>query len=109
MSDRKAYAILVLVLAGLYGGVKATWWWAGQPSRLPSSMPRDSVWIPGMPLPISWHRGWWFGCWIDTDGHSNRCRLYDKQVLYDDLYVSCDDKAPVRPSELKLKPPPDSS
>jgi hypothetical protein len=88
-------------------------WWGGQPSIRPRDMPRDSVWIHAPNLPFEWHHGWWFGCWIDSDGHSNRCRLWggqgDKPIVFEGLYISCKDHSPVPASELKLKAPPDSS
>jgi hypothetical protein len=86
-------------------------WWGGQPSIRPRDMPRDSVWIHAPNLPFEWHHGWWFGCWIDSDGHSNRCRLWggqgDKPIVFEGLYISCKDHSPVPASELKLKAPPD--
>ena len=68
-----------LPAAALAAIVCAIWfvsWWGGQPSLRPRNMPRDSVWIHAPSLPFEWHHGWWFGCWIDADGRSNRCRLW---------------------------------
>jgi hypothetical protein len=88
-------------------------WWGGQPSLRPSDMPRDSVWIHAPNLPFEWHRGWWFGCWIDSDGHSDRCRLWSAELTdpieYEGRYFSCENNSPVPLSELKLKAPQDSS
>jgi hypothetical protein len=88
-------------------------WWGAQSSKRPDDMPADSVWIDASALSFSWHCGWWFGCWIDSDGHSNRCRLWaygsDKPIVYEGLYVSCDSNSPVPAGELKIKVPPDKS
>lgn len=80
-------------------------------ARRPSDMPRNSVWIDAPALPFSFYHGWWFGCWIDSDGRSNRCRLWGSgglQTVYEGLYVSCDSKAPVQGNELQLSAPADS-
>jgi hypothetical protein len=98
------------------GGILAIYivlaWWGAQPSKRPANMPSDSVWIDAPTLPFSWHHGWWFGCWIDADGVSNRCRLLaarsDNLVVYEGLYVSCDSNSPVPANELKIKAPVES-
>jgi hypothetical protein len=36
------------------------------PPTRPRFMPLNSVWIDAPPLPISWHRGWWFGCGLSS-------------------------------------------
>jgi hypothetical protein len=57
------------------------------------------------------YHGWWFGCWMDSDGSSNRCRLWGSgglNTVYEGLYVSCDSKLPVRKEELQLSAPADS-
>jgi hypothetical protein len=78
-------------------------------ARRPSDMPRNSVWIEAPALPFSFYHGWWFGCWIDSDGKSNRCKLSSAgTTVYEGLYVSCDGKAPVQREELQLSAPPDS-
>jgi hypothetical protein len=80
-------------------------------ARRPSDMPRNSVWIDAPALPFSFYHGWWFGCWIDSDGRSNRCRLWGSgglQTVYEGLYVSCDSKTPVQGNELQLSAPSDS-
>ena len=77
-------------------------------ARRPLDMPRNSVWIDAPALPFSFYHGWWFGCWIDSDGRSNRCRLWGSgglQTVYEGLYVSCDSKAPVQGNELQLSAP----
>lgn len=106
-----------MVWAALAAIVCTVWflsWWGGQPSIRPKNMPRDSVWIHAPSLPFEWHHGWWFGCWIDSDGRSNRCRLWRggwdyTGVAFEGLYVSCANGSPVPASELKLRAPPDSS
>jgi hypothetical protein len=105
-----------LPAAALAAIVCAIWfvsWWGGQPSLRPRNMPRDSVWIHAPSLPFEWHHGWWFGCWIDADGRSNRCRLWgsglDKPIVFEGQYISCKNQSPVSANELKLKVPPDSS
>jgi len=80
-------------------------------ARRPSDMPRSSIWIDAPALPFSFYHGWWFGCWIDSDHKSDRCRLWGSgglQTVYEGLYVSCDSKAPVERDELQLIAPADS-
>jgi hypothetical protein len=81
-------------------------------ARRPSDMPRNSVWIDAPALPFSFYHGWWFGCWIDADGRSNRCRLWGgglpEPTVYEGLYVSCESKAPVQRDELQVSAPADS-
>ena len=80
-------------------------------ARRPPDMPRNSVWIDAPALPFSFYHGWWFGCWIDSDGRSNRCRLWGSgglQTVFEGLYVSCDSKTPVQGNELQLSAPADS-
>src|ERR1700692_4603049 len=73
-------------------------------ARRPSEMPRNSVWIDAPALPFSFYHGWWFGCWIDSDGKSNRCKLSSAgTTTYEGLYVSCDSKAPVQRDTLTLR------
>jgi hypothetical protein len=81
-------------------------------ARRPSDIPRNSVWIDAPALPFSFYHGWWFGCWIDSDGKSNRCRLWSaglqEPIVYEGLYVSCDSRTPVQRDELQLSSPADS-
>jgi hypothetical protein len=80
-------------------------------ARRPSDMPRNSIWIDAPAVPFSFYHGWWFGCWIDSDGGSNRCRLWGSgglQTVYEGLYVSCDSKGPVQRDELQLSAPANS-
>ena len=100
----------VLYLLGWIGFLLALL--VGRPmwqARRPSDMPRNSVWIDAPALPFSFYHGWWFGCWIDSDHKSNRCRLSSAgTAVYEGLYVSCDGQAPVQREELQLSAPPDS-
>jgi hypothetical protein len=113
MNDRFKTWIPAAILVGIIAGIMILRWWGLQPSFRPRGMPKDSIWIDAPALPISWHHGWWFGCWIDSDGHSNRCRLWgaglDNPKVFEGQYVSCENHSPVAVSELKLKAPPDSS
>lgn len=80
-------------------------------ARRPSDMPRNSIWIDAPALPFSFYHGWWFGCWIDPDQKSNRCRLWGSgglHTVYEGIYVSCESKAPVQGDELQLSAPADS-
>lgn len=99
-------------LIGVIAVIAILRWWGGQPSLRPSSMPTDSVWIEAPALPFSWHHGWWFGCWINSDGLSDRRRLWsqglENPIVFDGKYISCENQAPVPANELKLMPPPDS-
>src|SRR5215472_5726090 len=104
--------LLIALLVGIIGGIKILWWWGGQPSPRPKMMPQNSVWIDAPSLPFSWHHGWWFGCWIDSDGHSDRCRLWNAPLespVYEGQYVSCETHSPVAANHLILKAPSDSA
>ena len=100
----------VLYLLGWIGFLLALL--VGRPmwqARRPSDMPRNSVWIDAPALPFSYYHGWWFGCWIDSDGKSSRCKLSSAgTTVYEGLYVSCDSTAPVQEYELQLSAPADS-
>ena len=81
-------------------------------ARGPSDMPANSIWIDAPALPFSFYHGWWFGCWVDSDLKSNRCRLWGSgglQTVYEGLYVSCDERSPVPADELQLNAPADST
>ena len=76
-------------------------------ARRPSDMPRNSIWIEAPAVPFGFYRGWWLGCWIDSDHISNRCRFWSSGglgVVYEGRYISCDNKSPVRADELQLSP-----
>jgi hypothetical protein len=109
MKDSAKIWVFFAVFFGIVVGVKMLWWWGGQPSPRPKDMPADSVWIPAPTLPFSWHRGSWFGCWIDSDGHSNRCRLWnagkENPLIFEGQYVSCQNHSPVPANELRLTVP----
>jgi|ERR1700674_3291122 hypothetical protein len=81
-------------------------------ARRPSDMPRNSVWIDAPAVPFGFYHGWWFGCWIDSDHKSNRCKLWGSgglQTVYEGRYISCDEGSPVHADELQLTAPKDSS
>jgi hypothetical protein len=98
------------IIGGILAAIVILLWWGAQPSKRSRNMPADSVWIAAPNLPFSWHHGWWFGCWIDSDGYSNRCRLWAEglDVVYEGQYVSCDSNSPVPARELKIRAPADS-
>jgi hypothetical protein len=79
-------------------------------ARRPSNMPTSSAWIDAPAVPFGFYRGWWFGCWIDSDGRSNRCRLWgpslSEPIVYEGIYISCDSKLPVSVAELQPTAPP---
>lgn len=80
------------------------------PPRRPKDMPLNSVWIDAPSLPISWHRGWWFGCEVSQSGAANYCRFVDangKQV-YAGEYLPCGPKTPLPVSTNELVPPPNN-
>jgi hypothetical protein len=80
------------------------------PPRPPRDMPPTGVWIDAPPLPLSWHRGWWFGCRMAADGASDWCRLVGSDgIVYEGQYLSCKSRMPVADSALKLIPPKDSA
>ena len=102
-----------ITLVAIIGIIWSLSWWGGEPSIRPGDMPKDSVWIHAPNLPFEWHHGWWFGCWIESDGHSDRCRLWSEgltdPIVYEGRYISCEDNSPVPLTQLKLKAPQDSS
>jgi hypothetical protein len=112
MTNRHKVWILFVVLAGTIGGIGILLWWGAQPSLRPESMPVGSIWIDAPNVPFSWHHGCWFGCWIDSDGHSDRCRLWgaglETPIVFEGRYVSCETHSPVAADKLRLKAPPDS-
>lgn len=98
------FGIIILYIGGWYA--KTAW-----NARRPSDMPADSVWIDAPAVPFVYYHGGWFGCWIDRDGKSNRCRLWDgnsdQPLWYEGLYVSCETKLPVPANELHVISPKD--
>jgi hypothetical protein len=76
--------------------------------RRPGFMPVNSVWIDAPTLPISWHRGWWFGCGLSPSGTANYCRLVDAagSLVYGGDYMSCGSRSPMPESDIHLSPPP---
>jgi hypothetical protein len=79
------------------------------PPRRPKDMPQNAIWIDAPALPISWHRGWWFGCDTSSTGMANYCRLAmaNGSDVYAGEYLPCEDKSPLPPSKINLVPPPD--
>jgi hypothetical protein len=102
MKSRTKGLLYLLGFIGLLAGFLI-----GRPAwqaRRPSDMPANSIWIDAPAVPFGFYRGWWLGCWIDSDRTSNRCKLWgsgDLKVVYEGLYISCDDKSPVRADELQ--------
>ena len=79
------------------------------PPKRPKFMPIGSVWIEGLPLPISWHHGWWFGCDLSSSGLANYCRLVlaDGSPVYADEYLPCSSQTPIPEVNIHLVPPVD--
>lgn len=76
-------------------------------ARRPADMPSGSIWIDAPPAPFGFYRGWWLGCWIDSDRVSNRCRLWGSGglgIVYEGTYISCDQRLPVTADQLQLSP-----
>jgi hypothetical protein len=104
--------VLAVIVGAIILYVGAQYAGAAWKARRPADMPANSVWIDAPALPFVYYHGWWFGCWIDRDGKSNRCRLWggglQQPVVYEGLYVSCDTKLSVPVNELQLIPPKDT-
>jgi hypothetical protein len=110
VTNRARWAICIVVCIGIIAVPKFLLWYGARPAPRPSQMPANSVWIYAPALPFSWHHGWWLGCWIDSDGRSNRCRLWAPSgIVYEGRYISCESRSPVLGSELQLKAPQDST
>jgi hypothetical protein len=77
------------------------------PSR-PRFMPVNSVWIDAPSLPISWHRGWWFGCGLSSSRTANYCRMVEAvgPLVYGSEYLSCSSRSPIDEINIHLVPPP---
>lgn len=105
----KILAVIVSVIVLYIGASIAQAAWK---ARRPADMPANSVWIEAPPVSFGYFRGWWFGCSIDRDGKSDRCRLWNgnlqQPIVYEGLYVSCETKLPVPANELQVIPPRDS-
>jgi len=78
------------------------------PPRRPKDMPQNAVWIDAPALPMSWNRGWWFGCDLSPSGTTNYCRLVtaNGEEVYAGEYLPCGRKLPVPVSTMELLPPP---
>lgn len=101
--------LIALSLFWVSGGV--TWLQTKVlPPRRPKDMPLNSVWIDAPSLPISWHRGWWFGCEVTQSGAANYCRFVDGdgEQVYAGEYLPCGTKTPLPVSTKELVPPPNN-
>jgi len=83
-------------------------------ARRPADMPAEStLWVDAPSVPFGFYHGWWLGCWVDSDQHSNRCRLYGPAlhppVVYEGRFLSCDGPSPVPVEALRVKPFSDSA
>lgn len=101
--------VLTLVLFLLIGGCIGHLAWQ---ARHPADMPSNSVWIDAPAVPFGFYRGWWLGCWIDSDGKSDKCELWGSgglKTVYEGICISCDTKLPVPVQELHLRAPDESA
>jgi len=81
-------------------------------ARRPKGMP-NAIWIDAPPVPFGFYHGWWEGCWLDSDHRTDYCRLYgpglSPPVVYEGRFMPCDGSQPIPTSELRLRPPRQSS
>ena len=77
-------------------------------ARQPKDMP-NAIWIDAPAVPFGFYRGWWEGCWVESDQQTNHCRLYAGElrppVVFEGRYMPCEGKSPIRMTDLKLRPP----
>lgn len=77
-------------------------------ARRPREMP-NAIWIDALPVPFGFYRGWWEGCWVESDQQANHCRLYARDlhppVVFEGRYMPCGGTSPIQITELKLRPP----
>jgi hypothetical protein len=77
-------------------------------ARRPKDMP-NAIWVHAPAVPFGFYRGWWEGCWVESDQQTNHCRLYarnlDPAVVFEGQYLPCDGSSPIPMSELRLRPP----
>lgn len=81
-------------------------------ARRPKDMPLSSIWIDAPAVPFGFYHGWWEGCWLESDQQANHCRLYlsaGNRVVYEGRFMPCDAKSAIPTSEIKLKPPSQST
>src|SRR5882762_2906227 len=107
--------LILLSIAALAVGLPIFWVEGGCtwlqtrvfPPRRPRIMPLNSVWIEAPSLPVSWHRGGWFGCGLSHSGTANYCRLVgaDGKVVYGGEYLSCATHSPIAEEDIHLVPP----
>lgn len=108
--------VLLLSIAALVVGLPLFWveggcYWLQTkvfPPRRPRFMPVNSVWIEAPSLPISWHRGWWFGCGFSSSGTANYCRLVEAEgsLVYGSEYLPCSSRSPIDEKNIRLVAPP---
>src|SRR5215467_3676525 len=117
--DRQDIALRLLLGVLIVLVVPPLFWMAGGvtwldtkvfPPRRPKDMPQNSVWIDAPSLPISWHHGWWFGCYVAQSGTANYCRfvMANGQEVYAGDYLPCESKTPLPLSTKELVAPPHS-
>ena len=80
-------------------------------ARRPKDMP-NAIWVDAPAVSFGFCRGWWEGCWVESDQQTNRCRLYARglhpPVVFDGRYMPCEGNSPIPMSELRLRPPSNS-
>jgi hypothetical protein len=105
-----ALLIVFLPVFWLAGGIRWLEVKVFPPIR-PRIMPVNSVWIDAPSLPISWHRGWWFGCGLSNSGTANYCRLVQAngELVYGDEYLPCGTHSVTAEASIRLVPPPDDA
>ena len=82
--------------------------WSNWKARRPRNMPSTSVWLDAPYVPFGWNRGWWLGCWTDSDRKTTRCRMWNPQlqsITFEGRFVPCGDTAPIPERELMIKTP----
>lgn len=81
-------------------------------ARRPKDM-SNAIWIDAPAVSFGFYHGWWEGCWLESDERTNHCRLYGPgltpPVVYDGRFLPCDSQQAVPASDLKLRPPNESS
>ena len=117
LSQRSTTLVLISIAACVVGlplfWVEGGCYWLQTrvfPPRRPRLMPLNSVWIEASSLPISWHRGAWFGCGLSYSRTANYCRLVGKdgEFICEGEYLSCATHSPIAERDIHLVPPKDS-
>lgn len=100
------FALAAMFMFWMFGGIR---WLETKvfPPQRPHFMPLNSIWIDGLPLPISWHHGWWFGCSQSPSGTTNYCRLVvaNGAEVYAGEYLPCSSRSPIQEASIRLVPP----